>query len=146
MNAKVNTYNVVMGFFAVATFCVLPLGGCSEKTTGPTILQERSQSYVSDLPVPANFEQDRRLSDHTIAPGTRTIKHVYKGSSSPLAVRNFYIHHMPASGWELGDEKLQNSVYLLNFRKGTERCEIRVERTPAGIFGAKTLIRATINE
>lgn len=146
MNANVNTHNAVVGFFAVAALFVLPLCGCNEPTTGPTILKERNQSYVSDLPVPASFEQDRRLSDHTIAPGTRAIKHVYKGSSSPLAVRNFYIHYMPASGWELGDEKLQNNVYLLNFRKGTERCEIRVERTPAGIFGAKTLIRATINE
>jgi hypothetical protein len=116
---------------------MLAVGGCQKEPSpaSPTVLQTRPQPYVPDVPVPAGFDRDERMSNYTSTAGHREVKDVYRGKEQPLVARNFYLHYMPTSGWDLLDEKLQNSVYTLNFRKDQERCEIRIERVLSGSGG-----------
>lgn len=118
--------------------------GCSKEPAAPTILQAKAQPYVQDVPVPAKFKLDREKSDHSYTEGRRTVKHFYLGSAEPLAVRNFYVQNLPLAGWQIVDEKLQNGVYSITYRKAEERCEIRIEKIPAGWFSPSTRIRATV--
>jgi hypothetical protein len=120
-------------------------GSCKQaQPSSPTLLETRVQPYVPDVPVPTGFERDERKSNYQSTAGRRQVRDFYKGKDNLLAVRNFYMHYMPVAGWELLDEKLQNAVYVLNFRKDVERCEVRVERVPAGSFGTITQVRVII--
>jgi hypothetical protein len=132
---------------ALAVAGLLALEGCNKEPSAasPTILQARPQPYVPDVPVPAGFEREERKSNYSSTAGHRLVKDYYRGKPEPLVARNFYLQYMPTTGWELLDEKLQNSVYLLNFRKDMERCEIRVERVPSGSMGGTvTQVRVVI--
>jgi len=115
-------------------------GGCGPESTAPTILQARAQPFIVDVPLPDHFELDRRKSTHSFTAGRRQIKHYYLGTASPLAVSNFYRKKMPDHQWELLDRNLSNGVEILNYRKGEEKCEIRIEELPGGLFGSKTRI------
>lgn len=124
---------------------LLATGGCpSKESTTPTVMDARAQPYVVDIPVPKAFELDGRRSDHKIVAGRRSVNHYYCGSTDILPVRSFYAYYMPLSQWQLVDEKLYAGTYVLNFRKNEEKCEIRIERVPAGMFGKPTQIRAVI--
>jgi hypothetical protein len=135
--------NLGLCLFALVAACLLPTG-CTKEPTTPTILDQRAQPFVQDVPVPRNFELDARNSDHKIVAGRRSVNHVYRGSDKPLAVRNFYVHYMPMSQWQLVNEKLHAGVYLLHFKKNEEKCEVRIEPVPAGMFGKPTQVRATV--
>jgi hypothetical protein len=126
--------------------CMATAGGCNKEPTpaSPTVLQTRPQPYVPDVPVPAGFDRDERKSNYSSTAGHRDIRDIYRGKEPALVARNFYLHYMPTSGWDLLDEKLQNSVYVLNFRKDLERCEIRIERVPSGGMGTVTQVRVII--
>ena len=115
-------------------------GGCSPESREPTILQARAQSFVVDVPLPDKFDLDRRKSTHSLTAGRRKIKHHYLGSAGPLSVSNFYRQKMPDHQWELLDRSLKNGVEILNYRKGEEKCEVRIEELPTGLFGSKTRI------
>jgi len=128
----------------IVLFIAAVLSGCGKEPTTPTILQAKAQPYVQDVPVPSSFKLDRETSDHSYKEGRRTVKHFYLGSAEPLVVRNFYVQNMPGTGWQIVDEKLQNGVYAINYRKAEERCEIRIEKIPAGWFSPSTRIRATV--
>jgi len=129
--------------FVWVAACLLA-AGCAKEPTTPTILDQRAQPYVQDIPVPKDFELDGRGSEHKYVAGKRSVNHVYRGNESPLAVRNFYVHFMPLSQWQLVDEKLHAGVYVLNFKKNDEKCEVRIERVPASMFGKPTQVRAVI--
>jgi hypothetical protein len=128
----------------VLPLLTMALTGCPKEPTTPTILLANAQPYVQDVPVPRDFKLDREKSDHSYTEGRRTIKHFYLGSAEPLAARNFYVQNMPGAGWQVVDEKLQNGVYTLTYRKAEERCEIRIEKIPAGMFSPSTSVRATV--
>jgi hypothetical protein len=130
-----------IGLIVVTVFA---LTGCPKEPTTPTILPAKAQPYVQDVPVPSDFKLDREKSDHSYTEGRRTIKHFYLGTAEPLAVRNFYVRNMPGADWQIVDEKLQNGVYTLTYRKAEERCEIRIEKIPAGMFSPSTSVRATV--
>jgi hypothetical protein len=51
---------------------------------------------------------------------------------------------MPLAEWQLIDEKLTAGVYELKFRKNEEKCEIRIEKRPAGWFGRGTQVQASL--
>jgi len=137
MRRRVGTLFLLFGIF------MLP-AGCPKEQTTPTIIDQRAQPFVLDIPVPKNFELDNRKSDHKIIAGRRTVNHIYRGSDDIQPVRSFYVHYMPLSQWQLVDEKLHAGVYLLNYKKNDEKCEIRIERVPASMFGKPTQVRATI--
>ncbi len=120
------------------------LGGCEQPTGEPTLLDSRSQFYVFDVPVPKDFERDRRKSNYSVSAGPRTVKDFYVGTEKPLAVNNFYRQRMPENQWTLQDEQLQNAVYLLKYTKGDEKCEVRIEETAGGWLGGKTQVCVTI--
>lgn len=121
------------------------LTGCpSKEPSTPTILEQRGQPFVQDVPVPRGFELDPRKSEHRIIAGRRSVNHMYRGSDAPMTVRNFYMQYMPMSQWQLQDEKLYAAVYVLKFKKNDEKCEIRIERVPSGMFGKPTQIQAII--
>jgi hypothetical protein len=124
---------------------LLGLSACNKEPTpaSPTVLQARPQPYVPDIPVPAGFDREERKSSYTSTAGHREVRDVYRGKEPALVARNFYLHYMPTGGWELLDEKLQNSVFVLNFRKDQERCELRIERVPSG-GGTVTQVRVII--
>ncbi len=124
--------------------CLLVVGCPSKEATTPTIMDARAQPFVLDIPVPKTFELDGRKSEHKIIAGRRSVNHIYRGSEDVLPVRNFYVHYMPLSQWQIVDEKLYAGTYVLNFRKNEEKCEIRIERVPAGMFGKPVQIRAII--
>ncbi len=135
----------VCGVVCVVSGCLIgALAGCNGGGGGPTMLETRAQPYVADLPVPKGFSLKERDSEHYASETRRDIRHVYVGRADPIAVKNFYVRHMPAAEWEYLDETLQNGVHLLNYRKGEEHCEIRIERTPAALFGEVTKIQATL--
>jgi len=119
-------------------------GGCGPKTTEPTILQARAQPFVVDVPLPDHFDLDRRKSTHSFTAGRRQIRHHYLGSAGPLSVSNFYRQKMPDHQWELLDRTLKNGIEILNYRKGQEKCEVRIEELPGGLFGSKTRISVII--
>jgi hypothetical protein len=124
--------------------CLLAAGCPSKEPTTPTILEQRAQPFVQDVPVPKGFDLEPRKSDHRIVAGRRGVNHFYVGSASPLEVRNFYIHYMPMSQWQLLDEKLYAAVYLLKYKKNDEKCDVRIERVPSGAFGKPTQIQVTV--
>lgn len=128
---------------AVGSVALVPAAGCNRGTGEPTQLAPRGQFYVADIPVPAKFRLDEQKSNYVYTAGRRRVKSLYEGSSSLLAVRNFYVHNMPLSGWELTDDTLANNVYTLKYRKAEERCDVRIERTPRGL-GHVTQIWATV--
>ena len=137
---RINSGRIILFLASVSLF----VAGCPKEPTTPTILDARAQSFVADVPVPKNFDLDGRNSEHKIVAGKRSVNHVYRGNDDPLIVRNFYAHYMPLSQWQLVDEKLLVGVYVLNFRKNDEKCEIRIERVPTGMFGKPTQIRAIV--
>lgn len=119
-------------------------GGCGPEPREPTILQARAQPFVVDVPLPDHFDQDRRKSTHSFTAGRRQIKHYYLGTARPLSVSNFYRQKMPDHQWELLDRSLKNGIEVLNYRKGEEKCEIRIEELPGGLLGSKTRISVLI--
>lgn len=122
------------------------VGGCGKESATPGILDASDHPYVSDLPLPVDFKLVERQSEDKVTAGRRIVKHVYQGKHSLQAVKSFYQHYMPQSNWIPIEHSLNKGVYLLMHRKGEERCEIRIERMPSGIFGAVTQIRATITQ
>src|ERR1043166_884573 len=128
----------------IASSIFLTTGCPPKEPTTPTILAQRNQPFVQDIPVPKDFDLEPRKSDHRIVAGRRGVNHFYVGSASPLAVRNFYVHYMPMSQWQLLDEKLYAAVYILKYKKNDEKCDIRIERVPTGMFGKPTQIQVTI--
>ena len=128
------------------TVLLVPLGCGEKRVEGPTILERRDQPYVSDVPVPKDFEIDLRKSTYENKPGSRYIKHIYIGKASRIAINNFYKELMPEEEWSFIDEKLQNGVYTLNYDKGKEACEVRIDHVPGGLFGPKTRITVEVLE
>jgi len=124
------------------------VGACGDsgKSVAPTIPEARPQPYVRDIPVPNKFERDEQKSVYEATAGRRMVKDYYVGKLDCLSVRNFYFHNMPLNDWELSDERLIGAVYQLNYRKGDQRCEVRVERMPGrGAFqGERTQVCVTI--
>jgi len=138
-----------LGSTAAILFLAIALvpAGCGEKRVeGPTILEKRDQPYVADVPVPKDFEIDLRKSTYENKPGSRYIKHIYIGKQSRIAINNFYKELMPEEEWSFVDEKLQNGIYTLNFEKGKEACEVRIDNVPGGLFGPKTRIAVEVIE
>lgn len=129
-----------------AWFCALLAGGCTEPETGPTILPMKAQPYVEDIPVPKGFKLLLKQSEFRRYGGGREIDHIYEGREDPVAVRNFYEHYMPQSGWKLTNETLRkgDGVQLMHYNKGSEQCEIRIEQAPAAIMGKVTHVRASV--
>ncbi|MBN2561481.1 MAG: hypothetical protein JXQ75_11185 [Phycisphaerae bacterium] len=132
------------GHFIRFALGVVLIGGCAKEPATPTVREASASPYVRDLPLPAGFRLDERRSEEKVTAGSRFVKHVYEGNDGLQAVKNFYQHYMPQSNWELTKQSLDKGVYLLNYRKGPEVCEIRIERMPSGIFDAVTQVRATI--
>lgn len=130
---------------ALLPLMVILVAACEGPGSNEGILPAKARYFVADIPVPAKFELDRRKSTHEFGPGRRSIKHFYLGKASPLAVSNFYRQRMPEYQWELIDKQLRNGVEHLNYQKGDESCEIRVEETPGGLFGNKTQISVVIS-
>lgn len=130
---------LALGF---AGFALLP--GCGPRQTGPTILESRAQPYIFDVPVPRKFELDRRRSTHDQSEGKRAIHHLYVGSDTPLAAKNFYRQKMPENGWQLMEEQLKTGVYFLKYKNAEENCDVRIEEIPAGFGGTKTQISVEI--
>ena len=124
------------------------MGACGDnaKSVAPTIPEARPQPYVRDIPVPNKFERDEQKSAYEATAGRRMVKDYYIGKLDSLSIRNFYFHNMPLNDWELMDERLNGAVYQLNYKKGDQRCEVRVERMPGkGVFeGEKTQVCVTI--
>ena len=116
------------------------ISGCGERTRTPTVLQPGPQFFVIDVPVPNRFDLERRRSTHDYSGGQRSVKHFYTGREDPQAVANFYRQEMLKYKWELVDQRLQNGVDHLNFNKGDETCQVRIEKTPGGWFGSKTQV------
>lgn len=115
---------------------------CSQSSGGgePTMPPARAQFFWPDVPVPDKFEIDRRRSTHTATAGRRTIKHYYLGGATPLSVSNFYRQKMPEYQWELIDKQLRSGADVMNYRKNSELCEIRIEEVPSGMFGKQTQV------
>jgi hypothetical protein len=128
----------------VAILGTAVFAGCSKEPESPTLLQARPQPYIPDVPVPHKFQRDERKSSYTSTAGHREVRDVYQGKEPSLAVRNFYLHYMAPAGWELIDDQLQNGVYVLNYRKDMEKCEVRIERIPNGSYGTVTQTRVVI--
>ena len=135
----------------VTLICVLgfgaPLwGGCDASGGGSRVLEARKPPYVRDVPTPRGFVLKHRESEHQASETRRTIRHVYEGRADLNAVKSFYIRSMTASGWEFIDDSLRNAAHILKYGKGEETCEIRIERTPAGLFGEVTKIRVQVRK
>lgn len=134
---------IATSFLLAAVFAVVP--GCGPRNSGTTtVLPARPRPYVVDVPVPADFELDRRKSTHENRPGERMVKHYYVGQEKPQPVNDFYKQMMPTFDWEFVDERLQNGVFVLNYEKAGEKCEVRVDQMPGGFWGPKTRVTVLI--
>lgn len=129
--------------WAILVTATVGLAGCTNNSTEPTILQARAQPYVQDVPVPKDFELDRRRSTHDFSPGKREVQHFYLGKAAPLAVKNFYRQRMQEAGWELIDDQLKTGVFFLNYRNADDTCEVRIEEVPKGM-STQTQVRVDI--
>ena len=119
-------------------------GGCDASGVGSRVLEARNPPYVRDVPTPRGFALKHKESEHQSSPTRRQIRHVYEGPADLNAVKSFYIRSMTGSGWEFIDDSLRNAAHILKYRKDEETCEIRIERTPAGLFGEVTQIRVHV--
>ena len=119
-------------------------GGCRNGSNKTGVLEGRPQFYVYDVPVPRNFELDTRKSEHSLKGGKRRVKQFYVGKDGALAVNTFCREKMPEHEWELDEEKLQNAVFFLNYHKGEETCEIRIEELPGDFWGKRTQMGVVI--
>lgn len=120
------------------------VAGCGKEPKTDGILNVSEHPYIADLPHPVDFILVERQSEDHVTQGDRSAKHVYRGKHDLQTVKAFYQHHMPLSNWDAVEQRLNKGVYLLRYRKGRERCEIRVEHMPSGFFGAVTQVRVTI--
>lgn len=120
------------------------IGGCAKDGATPSILEANAHPYVQDVPLPAGFKLDERHSEDRATEGHRAVKHVYQGRGHLQSVKAFYQHNMPLANWVARKHSLSKGVYLLEYQKGHEHCEIRIERMPSGFLGAVTQVRATI--
>lgn len=137
-------HRFLLVLIGLTTVFAVGCGDESAEPVGPTILEPRAQPYVSDVPVPADFTLDSVKSTHTYKEGRRQVTHFYMGRDKPLAVKDFYRHAMPGTGWRLVDEKLANNIYSLTYKKAEERCDVRVDTVPAGWFKPSTRIQVTV--
>jgi hypothetical protein len=144
---RINTMRRISMLMLPALASLASAAGCSQNSGGgePTMPPPRAQFFWPDVPVPDKFEIDRRRSNHAATAGHRTIKHYYLGSASPLAVSNFYRQKMPEYQWELVDKQLRSGADVMNYRKNSEVCEVRIEEVPSGMFGStKTQVTVDI--
>lgn len=125
-------------------FALTLMGGCGPEPKEPTILEARAQPFVVDVPLPDKFDLDRRKSTHSFTAGKRQIKHYYLGPAGPLSVSNFYRQKMPDHQWELLNRSLENGIEVMNYHKGEEKCEIRIEELPGGLGGSRTRISVVL--
>src|SRR4051794_18015558 len=86
----------------VALFILTAGGGNRPPEGGPSQPEARRNVYVEEIPVPADFTLNEGRSHHKAlaAPRVRWVDHIYQGRGDPLAVRNFYVTHMPEFKWE----------------------------------------------
>lgn len=124
---------------------VATIGGCAKEGATPSILEANAHPYVHDVPLPSGFKLDERQSEDRATEGHRAVRHVYQGRGDLQAVKGFYQHNMPLASWVAVKHSLNKGVYMLEYQKGHERCEIRIERMPSRFLGAVTQVRATIH-
>lgn len=145
MTRSKNSPAMKLSALAVLSVLIGMTPGCGPRNSGAnTVLPARPRSYVVDIPVPADFELDRRKSTHENRPGERAVKHYYVGEEKPQPVNDFYKQLMPTFEWEFVDERLQNGAYVLNYEKAGEKCEVRVDLMPGGFWGPKTRVTVVI--
>lgn len=132
------------GLGIVMMLVVAVHSGCTQDQDTAGVLEASAHPYVADLPLPVDFKIIERQSEERARAGYRDVHHVYQGKGDLQAVRNFYQHHMEQANWELVDHTGQKGVYVRRYKKGREKCEIRIERMPSGLFGTVTQIRAKI--
>ena len=140
---------------SLSVVCISLAAGCNRDGPGQTMLEARPQPYVQDIPVPRGFNRDEGRSRYSTTAGRRAVTDYYMGKEPMLLVRNFYSHNMPQHGWQAVGEALNdrdqqpnNGVYELNYKKGDQHCEVRIERMPkGGLFGGEvTQVRVTVPE
>ncbi len=136
----------VLTAFWILVFSALLCGGCDASGGASRVLEAQNPPYVRDVPTPRGFVLKHRESEHYASETRRQIRHLYEGPADLNAVKSFYIRSMTASGWEFIDDSLRNAAHILKYGKGEETCEIRIERTPAGLFGEVTKIRVQVRK
>lgn len=88
----------------------------------------------NDIPVPMGFQLRREKSYSFTGKTFRFGRFYYEGIWGLQKTMAFYRSNMPLSGWELVEEKdLAYDAHGYLYRKGRERCSLKVEATIEGI-------------
>ena len=121
------------------------VAGCDDGESGlegagnnGLLLSDQAQR-IPDVPIPLDFDLVESRSRHFAVGDTRFIDHLYKGYADKLDTANFYSQRMPTTRWKLVDRDFLQGTYELTFRKGTEKCEIRINGD-GNIFSPTKLI------
>lgn len=137
-------------FMLIALGCASVFTGCNKPSdgggagSGPTQLAARRNSYIADVPTPADFIINEHKSMNRVFPNARLVDHVYEGPGEAQAVRGFYATQMPAQKWQPLAETLKDAEYILRYTKGGEYCEIRVKRGGTGSLFRPIQVRVLI--
>ena len=83
----------------------------------------------TDVPLPKNFSIIEDESEERLT-GTRRVyvRHRYEGRGDPLAVRKFYLEHMPEALWQLVSRSSVKGTHELRFQKHSEAATITISR------------------
>lgn len=109
--------------FALAILTVFTAAGCGENGGGLTAV---SNSPVSDVPIPTDFELEELRSRSWTDGSLRFVDHLYSGRGDKFVVGRFYERQMPPSRWTPLTNQLVQGRATLDFVKDQEKCRITI--------------------
>lgn len=113
-------------------------GSSAPAAAGPSTVQDvdalpemvaLARPPIADLPVPVGFHLQEDKSRSFEAAGMRYIDHLYYGHGDRFAVKRFYERQMPISRWVLVTDMFIRGSVMMDFEKGSERCQISINST-----------------
>jgi len=108
---------------------VIAMSGCVAPETTPEAIQlsPMARPFERDVPVPSGFAFVESASEDASSGARRMyLRHCYAGRAAKINVRAFYREQMPLTRWVKQDGSNVKGEYTMRFRKGGERCEVRI--------------------
>jgi hypothetical protein len=125
---------------AVSLFVLAAAIGCNRGNQAGSKTEEQfagqiaphDRPYVTDVPLPAGFKIIENESEDRMTGKRRVyVRHMYAGREDPYLVRDFYIEHMPKSGWKVVHADSSAGRHQMRFQKRRESCTITISRPGA---------------
>ena len=110
------------------------------RAPAPVPLVAKAKSPIADVSVPMRFSLDQKLSRSMQAGVIRMVDHRYTGKNDKWAVGRFFKRQMPLAGWILNTDMMIRGTIKLRFTKGSEFCEIAIDKVGWGKTEVQVII------